>query len=147
MNAVPVTAKASGHVSRHSGDSSRPCTRPSSAPPASISTSAHEPCAYMWIDEFVKNAMTGHRRTPIANATPGQRYFRHGRARQTSCPTITSQRRHSPTNRIPVAKSQWTISACGCIVLLQVGEQRLRDDERKEEADRGDEQRRLDQEP
>src|SRR6476661_1054830 len=147
MNAVPVTAKASGHVRRQSGDVRRPCTRPSSAPPASITTSAQEPCAYMWIDEFVKNAITGHSRTPRANATPGQRYFRHGLLRQTSCPTIASASRQSPTNRIPVANSQWTISACGSIVLLQVGEQRLRDDEREDDAGGGDEQRRLDQKP
>src|SRR5438270_517205 len=147
MNAIPVTANASGHVSRHHLDLSRPCTRPSSAPPASISTSAHEPCAYMWIDELVKNAITGQSRTPIPNAIPGHRYLRHGRIRQTSCPTIASASRQSPTRRIPAANPQWTISACGSIVLLEVGEQRLRDDEREDQAGDGDEQRRLDQKP
>src|SRR5262249_40217142 len=147
MNAVPVTANARGQVRRHSGDVSLPCTRPSSAPPASISTSAHDPCAYMWIDEFVKNAITGHSRTPIANATPGHRYRRQGLLRQTSRPPIASQSRQRPMKSIAVANSQCTISACGSIVPLQVGEQRLGDDEREDHADRDDEQRRLDQEP
>ena len=49
---------------------------PSSAPPASISTSAHEPCAYMWIAEFVKNAITGQSSTPSEKASVGQRYAR-----------------------------------------------------------------------
>src|SRR4051794_30537188 len=101
----------------------------------------------MWIDEFVKNAITGHSSTPIPNATPGQRYFRHGRARQTCCPTTASHRRQRPTNRIPLANSQWTISACGSMVVLQVREQRLRDHEREEDPDHGDEQRRLGDEP
>ena len=52
-NAVPVTANASGQVSRHHREVSRPRTRASSQPPAAISTSAHDPCAYMWIAEFV----------------------------------------------------------------------------------------------
>src|SRR4051794_3749985 len=147
MNASPVTANASGHVSRHRGERSRPCTSPSSAPPASINTSAHEPCAYMWIEEFVKNAITGQSRTPMPNAMPGQRYLRHGRMRQTSWPTIASQRRQRPTRRIPAAKAQWTISAWGSIVRLQVGEQRLRDDEREDHAGGRDEQRRLQHEP
>ena len=53
MNAVPDTTNASGHVSRHHGDVRRPRTSASSEPPASINTSAHDPCAYMWIAEFV----------------------------------------------------------------------------------------------
>src|SRR5882757_4648383 len=147
MNAIPVTANASGHVSRKSGDLSRPCTSPSSAPPASISTSAQEPCAYMWIDEFVKNAITGQSRTPIPNAIPGQRYLRHGRICQTSCPTIASLSRHSPTSRIPAAKAQWTISAWGSMVRLQVRQQRPRDDEPKDHADRSEEEWRFQHEP
>src|SRR6476646_7578108 len=63
-NAVPAVTKASGQVSRHHGDVNRPRTSASSAPPASISTSAQEPCAYMWIAEFVKNAITGQSNTP-----------------------------------------------------------------------------------
>ena len=51
----------------------------------------------------------------------------------------TARRRGSAT-----AKSQWTISAWGCTVPLQVGEQRPRDDEREDDARGDDEQRRLD---
>ncbi len=65
----------------------------------------------MWIDEFVKNAITGQSSTPSENASPGQRYLRQGRIRQTSSPTIASQSRQRPTSRIPAAKAQWTISA------------------------------------
>src|SRR4051812_27148315 len=147
MNASPVTANASGHVSRHRRDFSRPCTSPSSAPPASISTSAHEPCAYMWIAELVKNAITGHSNSPSANEMPGHRYLRHRRFCHTSRPTIASQRRHSPTKRIPTPKSQWTISAGGCTVRPQVGEHGPRDDEREQDSCGDDDQRRLDREP
>ena len=42
-----------GIVRCHQRDLSLPCTSPSSAPPARNSTSAHEPCAYMWIAELV----------------------------------------------------------------------------------------------
>jgi hypothetical protein len=38
-----------------------------------MSTCAHEPCASMWIVEFVKKVITGHMRTPSVNSTPGQR--------------------------------------------------------------------------
>src|SRR5581483_8587549 len=147
MNAVPVTTNASGHVRRQYGDFRRPCTRPSSAPPASISTSAHEPCAYMWMAEFVKNAITGQSRTPIAKATPGQRYFRHGRICHTARPTIASHRRHMPMKRMPAAKSQCTISASGFTVLLQVDEQRPGDHERERNPDEHHEKRRLDEQP
>src|SRR4051794_32302974 len=99
------------------------------------------------MDEFVKNAITGHSSTPIPNATPGHRYLRHGRIRQTSWPTIASASRQRPTKRIPAAKPQWTISARGCIVRLQIGEERLCDDQREQGADQRDEQRRLEHEP
>src|SRR3954452_19791500 len=143
MNASPVTANASGHVSRHRGERSRPCTSPSSAPPASINTSAHEPCAYMWMAEFVKNAITGQSRTPRPNASVGQRYARQRRMRQTSCPTSASHSKHNPTNRIMAPNAQWIISARGCIRLLEVGEHRPRDEQREERADDHDEERRL----
>ena len=115
-----AVTNASGQVSRQSGDVSRPRTSASSAPPASMSTSAHEPCAYMWIAEFVKNAITGQSSTPSTNATVGQRYARQRRARHTSWPTSASQRRHSPTNRITAPNAQWIISARGCIRLLEI---------------------------
>src|SRR4051794_2331886 len=101
----------------------------------------------MWTAEFVKNAITGHSSRPSENATPGHRYLRHGRICQTSRPTTASQRRQRPTKRMPTPKNQWTISAGGCIALLEVGEERPRDDEREDEPRGGDEQRRLDHEP
>src|SRR4051812_45107119 len=101
----------------------------------------------MWIAELVKNAITGHRNTPRAKVSPGHRYFRQPRMCQTSRPARASASRHNPTKRMQTAKSQWTISAGGCTVPLQVGEQRPCDDEREDEAGDGDEQRRLDREP
>src|SRR4051794_40837807 len=112
-----------------------------------MSASAHDPWAYMWMAEFVKNAITGQSSTPSANARPGHRYLRHLRCCHTSRPTIASDSRHRPTKRIPIANSQWTISARGCTVPLQVGEQRARDDEREEDTREGDEERRLGDEP
>src|SRR5579871_4592389 len=53
----------------------------------------------------------------------------------------------SPRMRIAEAKSQWTNSACGSIPPLQVGDERARDRDREEDPGRGDEQRRLDDEP
>ena len=69
----------------------------------------------MWIVEFVKNTITGHIRTPSPKNSDGQRYARHLRRRQTSRPTIASASSSSPSSRKPVAKSQWTCSAGGCI--------------------------------
>ena len=73
MNAVPLTTNASGTVRRHSGLTSLPRASPSSAAPASIITCAQAPWASMWIAEFVKKTITGHIRTPIVNASDGQR--------------------------------------------------------------------------
>src|SRR3954469_4117132 len=67
--------------------------------------------------------------------------------RQTSWPTTASASRHSPTRRIPAAKAQWTISACGNIALLEVGEERFRHDDREHDPRECDEQGRLDQQP
>ena len=47
------TTIANAMHSRQYCERSLPCTRPSSAPPASISDCAHDPCAIMWIVEFV----------------------------------------------------------------------------------------------
>src|SRR3954447_25279849 len=146
-NAVPAVTKASGQVSRQRGDVNRPRTSASSAPPASISTSAHDPCAYMWMAEFVKNAITGQSSTPSENASVGQRYARQRRMRHTSCPTSASQRRHNPTNRIMAPNAQWIISARGCIRLLEIGNHRARDEDREERGDQHDEDRRLEHEP
>src|SRR6185437_16093054 len=66
---------------------------------------------------------------------------------QISGPAIVCTTRISPRRRTPVAKSQWTNSACGSIVLLHVCEQRPRDREREEDAGAGNEQRRLDRKP
>src|SRR4051794_17962854 len=146
-NAVPAVTKASGQVSRQRGDVNRPRTSASSAPPASINTSAHDPCAYMWMAEFVKNAITGQSSTPRPNASVGQRYARQRRMRQTSCPTSASQSKHNPTNRIMAPNAQWIISARGCIRLLEVGEHRPRDEQREERTDDHDEERRLEDQP
>src|SRR6478735_4368577 len=146
-NAVPAVTKASGQVSRHHGDVNRPRTSASSAPPASISTSAQEPWAYMWIAEFVKNAITGQSNTPSEKASVGQRYARQRRIRQTSCPTSASQRRHRPTKRIMAPNAQWIISARGCIRLLEIGEHRPCNEQREQRPDEDDEKRRLEDEP
>src|SRR5579884_2767221 len=97
--------------------------------------------------EFVKNAITGQSSTPIANATPGHRYFRQARRCHTSRPTTASQRRHMPMKRMPAANSQCTISACGFTMLLQIDEERPRDDERERDANEHDEQRRFHEQP
>ena len=55
--------------------------------------------------------------------------------RHTSVPTSASQNRQSPMKRIPAAKSQWTISACGCIMRLEIGDQRPRDEHREQQPD------------
>ena len=52
-----------------------------------------------------------------------------------------------PSTSTPVANSQCTISARGCISFLEVGDQRPSDDEREEQPRRRHEQRRLDHEP
>src|SRR5690348_13531169 len=147
MNALPLTTNASGHVSRHHFDVSRPRTSASSAPPASISTSAHDPWAYMWMAELVKNAITGQRKSPSANATPGHRYARHARIRQTSVPTIASASKQRPMKRMPAPKNQWTISARGCIALLQIRDQRPCDQHGEDHTDGDHEQGRLGDEP
>src|SRR3982750_4611416 len=67
--------------------------------------------------------------------------------RQTSSPTIGSASRTSPSSRNPVAKSQCTISAGGCIVLLEIGDERPCDDEPERDAGGDEEQGRLDREP
>src|SRR5205823_11961179 len=108
---------------------------------------AQAPWASIWIVEFVKKVITGHIRTPRANARPGQRQARHRLRRQTSVPTTASATRQSPRIKKPVAKSQWTCSAGGFMLILEVVEQSGHDDEVEEEADRDDEQRRLDEEP
>src|SRR3954471_24763075 len=146
-NAVPAVTKASGQVSRQRGDVNRPRTSASSAPPASINTSAHDPCAYMWMAEFVKNAITGQSSTPRPNASVGQRYARQRRMRQTSCPTSASQSKHNPTNRIMAPNAQWIISARGCIRLLEVGEHRTRHQHGEQRPDDDYEERRLEHEP
>src|SRR5437773_1839069 len=91
--------------------------------------------------------MTGHIRTPSANASPGQRYARQARRRQTSVPTSASPRRQSPRRRNPVANSQWTCSLGGCMFPLQVLQESGHDEEVEEEAHCDHEQRRLDEEP
>ena len=47
----------------------------------------------------------------IAPPGPGEARIRH-----TAVPTTASATRHSPSIRNPVAKSQWTCSAGGCIL-------------------------------
>src|SRR4029453_7382745 len=112
-----------------------PRTSASSIAPAIISTSAHEPWASMWSVEFVKNTITGHKKIPSENAIAGHKYARHARSRQTSVPTTASAARHRPSSRKPVAKSQWTCSARGCM-LLEILEQSAADHEVEEQADR-----------
>src|SRR6266849_4070138 len=91
--------------------------------------------------------MTGHIKTPSANASPGQRYARHALRRHTSVPMIASPSRQSPSRRKPVANSQWTCSLGGCMFLLQVLEESRHDGEVEEQPHRDHEQRRLDEEP
>ena len=62
-----------GVVRFQSGLFSLPAASPSWAPPASIIISAQEPCATMWMVEFVKNTITGHISRPITNTTLGNR--------------------------------------------------------------------------
>src|ERR1043165_6931054 len=85
--------------------------------------------------------------TPRANASPGHRYARHARRRQTSVPTTASASRSMPSSRIPVANSQWTCSEGGSIVPLEALQRARHDDEVEEEPRRDDEQRRLDEQP
>ena len=69
---------------------------------------------------MVKKTITGHMNRPSVNASPGHRYARHARRRQTSVPTTASASRQRPRIRKPVPNSQCTCSAGGCIRLLQV---------------------------
>src|SRR5439155_12759755 len=64
-----------------------------------------------------------------------------------SVPTTASASRHRPRIRKPVAKSQWTCSAGGCMVSLEVLQQPGQHDEIEEKPDRDHEQRRLDEQP
>src|SRR6266568_601952 len=97
--------------------------------------------------EFVKNVITGHIITPMKKRTPGQRYARQARRRHTSVPTIASPSRQRPRIRKPVANSQWTCSAGGCIALLQVPEEAGHHDEVEQQPDQDHEQLRLDEQP
>src|SRR3954452_3727048 len=65
----------------------------------------------------------------------------------TTGPAIVCAIRTRPRSRIPVANSQWTNSARGSTVLLEVGQERPRDREREEDPRRCNEQRWLDGEP
>src|SRR5580765_7104899 len=71
--------------------------------------------------------------------------MRQARRRHTSSPANASARRSRPSMSTPVANSQWTASLGGVTVRLEVGGQRLRDEEREEDARTDHEQRRLDQ--
>src|SRR5262245_7032090 len=66
--------------------------------------------------------------------------------RQTSVPTTASATRQRPRMRKPVANSQWTCSAGGCM-FLEVLEQSGPDDEVEDQSDGDHEERRLDDEP
>ena len=70
---MPDTRSATAEVSRQYCECSFPRARPSSAPPVSMSTCAHDPCATMWIIEFVYSAITGHMSTPSRKQSPGHR--------------------------------------------------------------------------
>src|SRR5205085_4438102 len=94
--------------------------------------------------ELVKNTITGHIRTPIRKASPGQRYGRQARLAQTSGPTTASASRQRPSIRKPVANIQWTNSAFGCIEILL---QSRRDEPGEQHSHEHHEQRRLDDEP
>src|SRR5207244_4265427 len=91
-----------------------------------------------------KKTITAHIATPMKNARPGQTYGRHARLAQTSGPTTASASRQRPSIRKPVANSQWTISAFGCIEIL---DQAGRDEPGEEHADEQHPQRRLGDEP
>src|SRR5262249_5122897 len=65
----------------------------------------------------------------------------------TSVPTIASPSRQRPRIRNPVANSQWTCSAGGCIAVFQVLQHAGDDQEVEEQSDGEHEQRRLDDEP
>src|SRR5437764_15218492 len=100
----------------------------------------------MWIAELVKKVITGHIAIPRPKASPGHRYARQGRRAQTSRPTITSASISRPSIRTPIPNSQCTISLGGCIV-LQVRDERTRDEDGEDDPHEGDEQRRVDREP
>src|SRR6478735_6848565 len=144
--ATPETASASGRQSRQARACSFPRTRPSSAAPASIIVWAQAPWATMWIVELVKRTITGHISTPRPKSRLGQRYARQARRLQTSSPTTARASRQSASSRNPVANSQWTCSAGGCIV-FQVLDQAGRDQQRKHDPGADDQQRRLDEQP
>ncbi len=118
--AAPETTNAIVIPRRHQSLRTLPRTSASSVAPPSISTCAQTPCASMCSVELVKKTITGHRSTPSANAMPGHRYARQARCRQTSGPTTASASRQRPRIRKPVANSQWTCSAGGCTILLEV---------------------------
>src|SRR5207244_2492454 len=91
-----------------------------------------------------KKTITAHIATPMKNARPGQTYGRHARLAQASGPTTASASRQRPSIRKPVANSQWTISAVGCIESLA---QARRDEPGEEHADEQHPERRLGDEP
>src|SRR5207302_4594672 len=146
-NAAPETTKAALSISPHHWLCSFPRTSASSTAPASIRTSAQTPCASMWSVEVVKKTITGHMNRPSVNASPGHRYARHARRRQTSVPTTASASRQRPRIRKPVAKSQWTCSAGGYMSSLEVLQQPRQHEEIEQKPDCDHKQRRLDEQP